>query len=50
MQHTTRVHGPGPSTLIGLATITDTTAPDVTDTVLEFHGCFDPLSTQRRRN
>lgn len=32
----------GPSKLVGLATITDTTGRDVTNPVFEFDGCFDP--------
>ncbi len=32
----------GPSKLIGLVTITDTTGKDVTNPVFEFDGCFDP--------
>lgn len=32
----------GPSKLIGLAVITDTTGRDVANPVFEFDGCFDP--------
>ncbi len=34
----------GPSKIIGLVTITDTTGHDVPNPVFEFDGCFDPDS------